>query len=237
MAAATRAARASGTLNSRAGNLAGQALIAAEYGLFRTGPMSMAPSQLGMFAYSSDRHATPNLEYHVQPLSLDAFGEPLHRFDALTASVCNIRPRSRGEVALASPDPAAPPVIRPNYLADAADQDVALEAVALTRRIAAAPAFAAYRPEEFRPGAEVTDSTQLLAAVGRISTTIFHPVGTCRMGVDEEAVVDGALRARGVGGLRVADASVMPTITSGNTNTPTIMIADRGARFVLEDQR
>ncbi len=226
-----------GTLNSRAGTLIGQAMIAAEYGLFRTGPMSMAPSQLGMFAYSSDRQATPNLEYHVQPLSLDAFGEPLHRFDALTASVCNVRPRSRGEVSLASPDPAAAPAIRPNYLSDPADQDVALEAVALTRRICAAPAFSSYAPQEFRPGAEVTDPGELLAAIGRISTTIFHPVGTCRMGVDDDAVVDGALRVRGLAGLRVADASVMPTITSGNTNAPTTMIAEKAADLILADAR
>jgi len=195
--------------------------------------MSMAPSQLGMFAFSSDRHATPNLEYHVQPLSLDAFGEPLHAFDALTASVCNLRPRSRGEVRIASPDPAAAPSIRPNYLADPADQDVAREAVALTRRICAAPGLAAYRPVEYRPGADVTDPADLLAAIGRISTTIFHPVGTCRMGADEDAVVDGALRVRGIERLRVADAAVMPTITSGNTNAPTIMIAEKAADLAL----
>jgi choline dehydrogenase len=226
-----------GTLNSRAGSLFGRAMIGLEYGLFRTGPMSMAPSQLGLFAYSSDRQATANLEYHVQPLSLDAFGEPLHPFDALTASVCNIRPRSRGEVALTSPDPGAPPAIRPNYLADPADQEVALEALALTRRICAAPAFASYQPVEFRPGAQVTDPAALLAAIGRISTTIFHPVGTCRMGVDADAVVDGALRVRGVSGLRVADASVMPTITSGNTNAPTTMIAEKTADLILADAR
>jgi choline dehydrogenase len=226
-----------GTLNSRARSLAGQALIAAEYGLFRTGPMSMAPSQLGMFAYSSDRQATANLEYHVQPLSLDAFGEPLHRFDALTASVCNIRPLSRGEVALTSPDPTAAPSIRPNYLSHPADQEVALEAVALTRRICAAPALGAYEPREFRPGPEATEPAELLAAIGRISTTIFHPVGTCRMGVDEAAVVDGSLRVRGVAGLRVADASVMPTITSGNTNAPTTMIAEKAADLILTDAR
>jgi len=223
-----------GTLNSRAGSLLGQAAIAAEYALRRTGPMSMAPSQLGMFAYSSDRQATPNLEYHVQPLSLDAFGEPLHRFDALTASVCNIRPASRGEVTLASPDPAAPPVIRPNYLAEPADREVALEAIALTRRIMAAPGLAAYAPEEHRPGAGITGPDALLAAIGRIATTIFHPVGTCRMGVGEDSVADGALRVRGIEGLRVADASVMPTITSGNTNAPTVMIAERAADMVLE---
>ncbi len=222
-----------GTLNSRAASRFGKAMIGLEYGLFRTGPMSMAPSQLGMFAYSSDRQATPNLEYHVQPLSLDAFGEPLHAFDALTASVCNIRPRSRGDVTLFGPDPTLAPAIRPNYLADAADQDVALEAVALTRRICAAPGLADYHPDEYRPGAEVTDPSELLAAIGRIATTIFHPVGTCRMGVDEDAVVDGALKVRGFEGLRVADASVMPTITSGNTNAPTVMIAEKAAEMML----
>jgi choline dehydrogenase-like flavoprotein len=222
-----------GTLNSRAASLFGKAVIGLEYGLFRTGPMSMAPSQLGMFAYSSDRHATPNLEYHVQPLSLDAFGEPLHTFDALTASVCNIRPRSRGDVTLLSPDARVAPAIRPNYLADPVDQAVALEAIALTRRICAAPGLMDYHPDEYRPGAAVTDPAELLAAIGRIATTIFHPVGTCRMGVDDDAVVDGALRMRGFAGLRVADASVMPTITSGNTNAPTVMIAEKAAEMVL----
>ena len=222
-----------GTLNSRARTLAGRALIAAEYGLLRTGPMSMAPSQLGMFAYSSDRHATPNLEYHVQPLSLDAFGEPLHAFDALTASVCNIRPASRGEVMLTTPDPTAAPAIRPNYLADPADQEVALEAVALTRRICAAPALLTYEPAEYRPGAEITDPAALISAIGRISTTIFHPVGTCRMGADDASVVDAALCMRAIAGLRIADASVMPTITSGNTNAPTVMIAEKAADLVL----
>jgi choline dehydrogenase-like flavoprotein len=222
-----------GTLNSRAASLFGKAMIGLEYGLFRTGPMSMAPSQLGLFAYSSERQATANLEYHVQPLSLDAFGDPLHPFDALTASVCNIRPRSRGEVALVSPDFRAAPAIRPSYLSDPADQDVARQAIALTRRICAAPGLAAYRPEEYRPGADVTDPDDLLAAIGRISTTIFHPVGTCRMGVDDAAVVDGALRVRGFEGLRVADASVMPTITSGNTNAPTVMIAEKAAEMML----
>jgi choline dehydrogenase-like flavoprotein len=222
-----------GTLNSRAASLFGKAMIGLEYGLFRTGPMSMAPSQLGLFAYSSDRQATPNLEYHVQPLSLDAFGEPLHPFDALTASVCNIRPSSRGEVMLTSPDYRAAPQIRPNYLSHSADQEIARDAIALTRRICAAPGLAAYQPEEYRPGADMRDPDELLAAIGRIATTIFHPVGTCRMGADDEAVVDGALKVRGFEGLRIADASVMPTITSGNTNAPTVMIAEKAAEMML----
>ena len=219
------------TLNSRAGNLLGRGLIGLEYALRRTGPMSMAPSQLGLFARSSERQATANLEYHVQPLSLDAFGSPLHPFDAITASVCNLRPASRGEVMLKGPDPAAAPSIRPNYLADPADQQVALDAVALTRRICAAPALAPYRPEEFRPG----ETEDLLAEIGRIATTIFHPVGTCRMGVDERSVVDSALKVRGIEGLRVADASVMPTITSGNTHAPTVMIAEKAAAMMLAE--
>jgi choline dehydrogenase len=217
------------TLNSRAASLWGRGLIGLEYALRRTGPMSMAPSQLGLFARSSERQATPDLEYHVQPLSLDAFGSPLHPFDAITASVCNLRPASRGEVMLKSADPAAAPAIRPRYLSDPADQQTALDAIALTRRICAAPALGPYRPEEYLPGA----SADLLAAIGQIATTIFHPVGTCRMGADTASVVDGALRVRGVDGLRVADASVMPTITSGNTHAPTVMIAEKAAEMLL----
>ncbi|MDQ0464601.1 choline dehydrogenase-like flavoprotein [Caulobacter ginsengisoli] len=219
------------TLNSRAQSLLGRGLIGLEYALRRSGPMSMAPSQLGLFARSSERQATADLEYHVQPLSLDAFGSPLHAFDAITASVCNLRPASRGEVMLKGPDPAAAPAIRPNYLSDVADQQTALDAVALTRRICGAPALAPYRPEEYRPG----DAPDLLAEIGKISTTIFHPVGTCRMGADPGSVVDGSLRVRGVEGLRVADASVMPTITSGNTHAPTVMIAEKAAQMLLAD--
>jgi choline dehydrogenase-like flavoprotein len=225
------------TLNTRAASLVGRAMIGAEYALTRSGPLSMAPSQLGLFAYSSDRQATPDLEYHVQPLSLDAFGQPLHPFDAFTASVCNLRPQSRGAVALQGPNPATAPTIRPNYLESEADQAVALDALALTRRICAAPALARFRPAEHLPGAEIRDREALLAAIGQIATTIFHPVGTCRMGADEASVVDPRLKVRGVKALRVADASIMPTITSGNTHAPTVMIAEKAARMIIEDAR
>ena len=225
------------TLNTRAAGLAGRALIGAEYLINRSGPLSMAPSQLGLFAYSSDREATPDLEYHVQPLSLDAFGQPLHPFDAFTASVCNLRPQSRGEVAMNSPDPRAAPAIRPNYLSAPADRQVALEAIALTRHICAAPALARFRPVEHLPGPNVIAPEALLDAVGRIATTIFHPVGTCRMGADEASVVDPRLKARGTLGLRIADASIMPTITSGNTHAPTVMIAEKAARMMIEDSK
>ena len=225
------------TLNSRAASLWGKARIALEYALERRGPLSMAPSQLGCFAYSSDLQATPDLEYHVQPLSLDAFGQPLHRFDAITASVCNLRPQSRGTVSLRGPDPATAPAIAPNYLSEPADRAVALEALRLTRRICAAPALQAFRPVEYLPGADLESEADLLAAIGRISTTIFHPVGTCAMGADDASVVDPGLRVRGVAGLRVADASIMPTITSGNTNAPTVMIAEKAARMILADTR
>jgi choline dehydrogenase-like flavoprotein len=225
------------TLNSRAGSLFGKALIGLEYMLRQSGPMSMAPSQLGVFAYSSDRQATPDLEYHVQPLSLDAFGQPLHPFDAFTASVCNLRPASRGTVRLRGPDPATAPAIVPNYLSDPADQAVALEAIALTRRICAASALARFSPVEYLPGEAVRSHDELLAAIGAIATTIFHPVGTCRMGADTQSVVDPALRVRGVAGLRVADASIMPTITSGNTHAPTVMIAEKAAQMILADAK
>jgi choline dehydrogenase-like flavoprotein len=225
------------TLNTRAASLHGKALIALDYALRRRGPLSMAPSQLGCFAYSSPRHATPNLEYHVQPLSLDAFGQPLHPFDAITASVCNLRPQSRGVVALRSPDPVAAPAISPRYLSEVEDQRVALEALRLTREICAAPALRAFSPIEHAPGAGPASDEALLASIGRISTTIFHPVGTCAMGVGAAAVVDPHLRVLGVSGLRVADASIMPTITSGNTNAPTVMIAEKAAEMILVNAR
>ncbi|MFM8799933.1 MAG: GMC family oxidoreductase [Tagaea sp.] len=227
------------TLNERANSLFGKIGMGLEYLLFRRGPLSMAPSQLGAFAKSDSALATPDLEYHVQPLTLDKFGEPLHPFPAFTASVCHLRPSSRGEIRAKSADPLAPPAIRPNYLATEADRRTAAEAIRLTRRIVAQPALRKYRPEEFRPGAEIVDTAALAEAAGHIGTTIFHPVGTCKMGPESDAgaVVDSRLRVHGVAGLRVADASVMPTITSGNTNAPTLMVAEKAAAMIREDAR
>ncbi len=220
------------TLNTLSASLWGKAKIALEYAARRTGPMSMAPSQLGAFARSGPDVATPDLEYHVQPLSLDAFGQPLHPFDAITASVCNLRPESRGHVRIASPEPTAHPEIRPNYLSAEKDRRVAADAIRLTRRIVGQPAMAKYKPEEFMPGPEIDGDAELAKAAGDIGTTIFHPVGTVRMGSDPEAPLDPELRLRGVDGLRVVDASVMPTITSGNTNAPVIMIAEKAADLI-----
>jgi choline dehydrogenase len=226
------------TLNQRAGSLLGKAGIALEYLLKRTGPMSMAPSQLGAFAKSSEAVETADLEYHVQPLTLNKFGEPLDPFPAFTASVCHLRPESRGTVRLTSPDPTAHPEIAPNYLSTEADRQIAAQAIRLTRRIVAQAPLARYRPQEFRPGPEVGDDDAALArAAGEIGTTIFHPVGTAKMGTDPAAVVDARLRVHGIEGLRVIDASVMPTITSGNTNSPVIMIAEKGAVMVCADAR
>lgn len=204
--------------------------------MFQSGPMSMAPSQLGAFARSDAKQATPDLEYHVQPLSLEKFGDPLHAFPAFTASVCNLRPTSRGHVRIASGDANAPPKITPNYLSTEQDRQVAAAALALTRRIVAAPALEKYAPQEFRPGLQFQSGEELAAAAGQIGTTIFHPVGTCRMGTsgDPMAVVDSQLRVNGVRGLRVVDASVMPFITSGNTNSPTLMIAEKAAQMILK---
>ncbi len=221
------------TLNTLSATLWGKAKIGLEYALTRSGPMSMAPSQLGAFARSSPDVVTPDLEYHVQPLSLDAFGGDLHPFDAITASVCNLRPESRGHVRITSPDPAAAPEILPNYLSAARDRQVAADSIRLTRRIMAQAPLAKYHPEELKPGPQVDGDTDLAKAAGDIGTTIFHPVGTVRMGADETAPLDPQLRFRGVAGLRVADASVMPTITSGNTNAPTIMIAEKAAEMIL----
>ncbi len=228
------------TLNETYHSLFRRGLMGLEYALLQRGPLTMAPSQLGIFTTSSPDHERANIQFHVQPLSLDRFGEPLHRFPAVTVAACNLRPTSRGEVRLRSADPTAAPVIAPNYLATAEDRRVAADAIRVTRRLMRQPALAAFRPEEYLPGPGVGDDEAALAqAAGDIGTTIFHPVGTAKMGLasDPHAVVDGRLRVMGVEGLRVIDASVMPTITSGNTNTPTIMIADRGARFVLEDGR
>ncbi|MEM7058954.1 MAG: GMC family oxidoreductase [Pseudomonadota bacterium] len=223
------------TLNQRAATMWGKAKIALEYALKRTGPMSMAPSQVGVFAKSDNTFEMPNLQYHVQPLSLNKFGEPLHDFPAMTASVCNLRPESRGTVTITSSDPRAEPAIRPNYLSAAADRHVAADAIRLTRRIMAADALKPYAPQEFLPGAAADTQNALEHAAGDIGTTIFHPVSTCRMGSDDGAVVDPRLRLNGIDRLRVADASVMPTITSGNTNSPTLMIAEKAAAMILED--
>lgn len=226
------------TLNTMAGNWFGKMKIGMEYLLSRSGPMSMAPSQLGAFTRSDPSQATPNLEYHVQPLSLERFGEALHPFPAFTASVCNLRPTSRGHVRIASGDPMAPPKITPNYLSTQEDCKVAANALKLTRDIVAAPALKKYAPEEFKPGLHYRSDEELARAAGDIGTTIFHPVGTCKMGSNDDAmaVVDSRLRVKGIAGLRVADASVMPTITSGNTNSPTIMIAEKAAQWIRERQ-
>lgn len=228
------------TLNRDYANLAKRAWMGAEYALFRRGPMTMAPSQLGIFARSGDDVERADLEFHIQPLSLDRFGDPLHPFPAVTASVCNLRPTSRGRVAITSADPHAPPLIAPNYLATEEDRRIAARSLRLARRIAHARALERYRPEEYLPGPSVADGNDeaLARAAGDIGTTIFHPVGTAKMGLDSDpaAVVDARLRVFGVAGLRVADASVMPTITSGNTNSPTMMIAEKAAGMLLADR-
>jgi len=226
------------TLNTILSSWWGKAKIALEYALFRTGPMTMPPSQMGAFAKSNPSHATPNVEYHVQPLSLDKFGDPPHRFPAFTASICNLRPTSRGHLRITSRDPRAYPAIQCNYLSTPEDRTVAVESIRLTRRIVTeSEALKPFEPEEFVPGPQYQTDEELVKAAGDIGTTIFHPVGTCKMGRTEDpsAVVDPQLRVRGIEGLRVIDASIMPTITSGNTNSPTIMIAERGASLVLQD--
>ena len=227
------------TLNQTANSLWGKALMALEYALFRSGPLSMAPSQLGGFFRSGPEVATPDLEFHVQPLSLDKFGDPLHRFPAFTASVCNLRPTSRGAVRIRDRYPATAPLIAPNYLSTDNDRQIAARALRLTRQVVAQPALAAYRPEEYLPGAQFQTDEEMARAAGNIGTTIFHPTCTCAMGRsdDAQAVVDSELRVRGMARLRVVDASIMPTITSGNTNTPTIMIAERGAALIRAARR
>jgi choline dehydrogenase len=227
------------TLNTMAGSWWGKAMIVTEYLLRRTGPMSMAPSQLGAFTRSDPARPHPDLEYHVQPLSLDAFGQPLHRFNAFTASVCNLNPTSRGSVRIRSARPDDAPAIAPMYLSTPEDRHVAAESLRLTRRIVAQPALAGYRPREIKPGIEFQSDAELARLAGDIGTTIFHPVGTAKMGPasDPLAVVDARLRVHGVAGLRVVDASIMPTITSGNTNSPTLMIAERAAQWIAEDAR
>ncbi|MBP2299278.1 GMC family oxidoreductase [Azospirillum picis] len=227
------------TLNKRAGSLFGKAMMGLEYALFRRGPLTMAPSQLGVFAKSGPEAETADLEYHVQPLSLEKFGDPLHAFAAFTASVCDLRPASRGTVRITAADHHVNPAIAPRYLSHPADRAKAARALALTRRIVAQPALAPYRPEEYRPGPAFRTEEELARAAGDIGTTIFHPVGTCRMGRadDAAAVTDPELRVKGLRGLRVIDASIMPTLTSGNTNTPTVMIAERGAALMRAERR
>jgi len=222
------------TLNTMASNWFGKMKIGLEYAMFQSGPMSMAPSQLGAFARSDANQPTPNLQYHVQPLSLEKFGDPLHAFPAFTASVCNLRPTSRGHVHIAGADSYAPPKISPMYLSTAEDRKVAAAALTLTRQIVASPALKKFSPEEYKPGIHYRTEEELAEAAGHIGTTIFHPVGTCKMGRadDPAAVVDSELRVIGVAGVRVVDASIMPFITSGNTNSPTIMIAEKASEMI-----
>ncbi len=222
------------TLNTKVNTLFGKMMIGLEYILRRSGPMSMAPSQLGAFAYSSPEQESANVQYHVQPLSLEKFGEDLHSFNAFTASVCNLRPTSRGSVHIQSTDPEAPPVISPNYLSTEEDRKVAIESLRLTRKIVGSPALKPFSPDEYKPGKQYQSNDELIQAAGDFGTTIFHPVGTCKMGSadDPMAVLDSELRVRGIHHLRVVDASAMPTITSGNTAAPTMMIAQRAAELL-----
>ncbi|MFG1424434.1 GMC family oxidoreductase [Roseixanthobacter liquoris] len=229
-----------GTLNERYHSLVGRAGMGLEYAFLRRGPLTMAPSQLGIFTRSDATQDRANLEFHVQPLSLDKFGDPLHRFPAFTMSVCNLRPTSRGTIRLKTADAATAPAIQPHYLSTEEDRTVAAQSIRVARRIVSRPALAPYRPEEILPGPAVGDDDASLAtAAGNVGTTIFHPVGTAKMGLpsDPMAVVDARLRVIGIDGLRVVDASIMPTITSGNTNSPAIMIGEKGAAMILEDAR
>ncbi|WP_206455934.1 GMC family oxidoreductase [Aurantimonas marina] len=227
------------TLNSEYKNLLRRAMMGVDYALRRRGPLTMAPSQVGAFVKSSPDQATANLEFHFQPLSLDDWGAGLHSFSAFTASVCNLRPTSRGSIHLTGARPEDAPDIAPNYLSTDEDRQVAIDSLKWARRIVEQSPLAPYRPEEYKPGAHVTSDEDMLVAAGDLGTTIFHPVGTAKMGIegDPMAVLDERLRVRGIGGLRVADASVMPSITSGNTNSPTIMIAEKAARMMLDDAR
>ena len=228
------------TLNETYYNLMRRGMMGLDYAFRRRGPLTMAPSQLGIFTRSDPHRERANIQFHVQPLSLDKFGDPLHRFPAITVSACNLQPTSRGSVRIRSADPDQAPAIAPNYLSTGEDRQVASDAIRVTRRLMKQPALAAYHPDEFLPGPSVGDDDASLAkAAGDIGTTIFHPVGTAKMGASSDplAVVDERLRLHGIRGLRVVDASVMPTITSGNTNTPTAMIAEKGASMVIEDRR
>jgi choline dehydrogenase len=228
------------TLNETYYSLVRRGMMGLDYVVRRRGPLTMAPSQLGIFTRSDPRRERANIQFHVQPLSLDKFGDPLHRFPAITVSACNLQPTSRGTVRIRSAQTDQAPSIAPNYLSTGEDREVAADAIRTTRRLMKQPALAAYHPSEFLPGPSVGDDDASLAkAAGDIGTTIFHPAGTAKMGTasDPMAVVDQRLRFYGVTGLRVVDASVMPTITSGNTNTPTAMIAEKGAAMILADAR
>jgi choline dehydrogenase len=228
------------TLNETYYSLVRRGLMGLDYLFRRRGPLTMAPSQLGIFTRSTPHRDRANIQFHVQPLSLDKFGDPLHRFPAITVSACNLQPTSRGTVRVRSARPDEAPSIAPNYLSTGEDREVAADAIRATRRLMKQPALARFSPQEFLPGPSVGDDDASLAkAAGDIGTTIFHPIGTAKMGTasDPMAVVDERLRFRGILGLRVADASVMPTITSGNTNTPTAMIAEKGAAMIIEDSR
>ena len=220
-------------------SLFGKLKMGVQYLFTQSGPLSMAPSQLGAFAKSDPSQPRANLEYHVQPLSLEKFGEPLHRFNAFTASVCDLRPTSRGSVHITSNDFREPPRIAPNYLATAEDRKTAADALRLTRQIVSQSALAALQPEEIKPGMTAQTDEELAQAAGQIGTTIFHPAGTCRMGRDDDplAVVDSELRVRGLQGVRVVDASVMPTLTSGNTNSPVLVIAEHAANLMTSSSK
>ena len=223
------------TLNKRVNSIVGKVAMGLEYLFFKTGPLTMPPSQLGAFAKSDASRGSANMEWHVQPLSLDKFGDPLHTFDAITPSVCNLQPTSRGHVRLKSSNPRHAPAITLNYLSTETDREVAIAGLRATRRIMDARALARFEPEEWKPGPEFNTDGELARIAGDLGTTIFHPVGTCKMGHDELAVVNDRLAVHGISGLRVIDASVMPYITSGNTNAPTVMIAEKGAEFVRQD--
>ncbi len=225
------------TLNQRANSLLGKISMGLEYMISRSGPLSMAPSQLGLFTKSDESKETPDLEYHIQPLSTDKLGDPLHPYPAITASVCNLRPDSRGGVHIQSPDYRAQPAIRANYLSHPNDRKIAAGSIKLTRRIMAARAVAKYAPEEMLPGTGFESDEDLAREAGNIATTIFHPVGTCKMGDDDMAVVDSRLKVHGLDGLRVVDGSIMPTITSGNTNSPIVAIAEKACDLIREDRR
>ena len=227
------------TLNEMQSTLLGKAKISLDYALRRRGPMAMAPSQLGIFTRSDDSHLTPNIEYHVQPLSLDKFGDPLHDFPAITVSVCNLRPTSKGRVTLASNSPMHSPLIAPNYLSTPEDRLVSIQSIRHARKLMATRQMAKFHPNEFAPGPDITSDEALAEAAGAVATTIFHPVGTAKMGRldDKMTVVDARLRVRGFDNLRIVDASVMPTIVSGNTHAPVVMIAEKASEMILEDKQ